>query len=67
MTELKLKGKKYSAIGQIGWFVPALWMSAGDISFTSYVVKINGKTYTTWSEKFSKAYEDDRIIRTLME
>jgi len=61
MTEIKIK--KY---GHSAWFEPALWMKPGDINFKSYVVKVNDKTYTIWSRKFEKAYEDDRIMRTLM-
>lgn len=49
------------------WIEPALWLKAGHINFKSFVVRINKKTYTVYSRKFAKAYEDDRLLRTLMQ
>jgi len=67
MTTYKLKGKRYSANGQVGWSVPPLWMKAEDINLEYQVVMINGKTYTVWSKKFKKAFDDDRLIRLLQQ
>jgi len=67
MTKVKIKGKAYSAKGQVGWFKPALWITSAEIDFNNYVVMINDKTYTTWSPKFKKAFDDDRLIRMLQQ
>jgi len=67
VTKVKLKGKKYSAKGQVGWKDPGLSATAEDINFQYYVVMINDKTYTIWSRKFKKAFDDDRIFRMLMQ
>ena len=67
MTKIKLKGKKYSTKGQVGWHEPQIELTAEDINLQYYVVMINGKTYTIWSRKFKKAFDDDRIFRMLMQ
>jgi len=67
VTKVKLKGKRYSKKGQVGWSDPGLIITAEDINFQYYVVMINGKTYTIWSQKFKKAFDDDRIFRMLQQ
>ncbi len=48
-----------------GWYEPARHLSAEEMFFSIYVVKINGKTYTCYSNKFKKAFEKDRLFRVL--
>ena len=59
MTELKTKKHGNE------WFEPGLWITADRINFRVYCVRIDNKTYSVGSPKFVKAFEDDRILRTL--